>query len=255
MLTRWALAAATALTAALFTAVLATLSVRGAWRASPVSQAPPSAPREELVFVDGITAREAPPPESPARATTSPRVRSAMRGPPPAPQPPATDSAASAASGTPARPRAGEETVLRLAPPRAAAAPFARSVPRDPFAPAGPPSAAQRDAVLGALHDSVPALARARVPTRDERDEAMRKASLDARLSPTRTPSGGLAAGVSFSLPIFSAGPSRRERVRDSAAFAENRARLERLAARARARVDSVRRADSIAGRAGASRP
>ena len=78
-------------------------------------------------------------------------------------------------------------------------------------------------------------------PTQSERDAMAKEAMLKMRntgrilLVPPDN-SGGL---ITMPLPIFSRGPSKARRVRESQAFDENRARLERLSQRA----DSARRA------------
>ena len=78
-------------------------------------------------------------------------------------------------------------------------------------------------------------------PTQSERDAMAKEAMLKMRntgrilLVPPDN-SGGL---ITMPLPIFSRGPSRARRVRESEAFDENRARLARL----RQRADSARRA------------
>jgi hypothetical protein len=118
----------------------------------------------------------------------------------------------------------------------------------DPFSPAGPLSAVERDSTLAAMAAAFAELAARRVPTQGERDAAAKEAMLKMRLTgrillvpPDNT--GGLIT-ASIPLPLFSAGPSKARRARDRQAFDENRARLERL----RQRADSARRArgDSV---------
>lgn len=210
---------------------------------------------EALVFLAPPRAAVPAVPLTAAARVTALPSRASVRGAEPRRGAPTVDSAAapSAVAATPAEAaRDASPSASRLAVPRAPSSLFTAPTPHNPFAAPSAPSAAERDTKLGGLRDSIAILARTRVPTREERDEQLRAAERDARLSPVHSP--GIAAGGSIPLPLFSSGPSRRERVRDSVAFAENRARLERLAARARARVDSVRRADSIAARTVAPR-
>lgn len=124
---------------------------------------------------------------------------------------------------------------------------------RAPFAPPPEATPAQRDSMLRAAADAFAELAARRVPTQDERDAAAKEAMLKIRNSgralmvpPDNT--GGLIASR-ISLPFLSKGPSRAARARETKAFDENRARLERL----RERADSLRRAraDSLARFAG----
>lgn len=140
----------------------------------------------------------------------------------------------------------------RLAPPRAPATPwYVPSRARSPFVPALPPSIAERDSTLAALGTAVPELAARRVPTRSERDARAKEAMLKMRLSgrillvPPDN-SGGLIT-LSIPLPIFSRGPSRAKRRRDSIAVAADQVIRDRL----RLRADSLRqwRVDSAAGR------
>ncbi|HJQ20810.1 MAG TPA: hypothetical protein VJ867_10700 [Gemmatimonadaceae bacterium] len=55
---------------------------------------------------------------------------------------------------------------------------------------------------------------------------------------------GGMSGGIS--LPLFSRGPSREQRRRDSIIFAENLQLLQRVQLRLRRRNDSIRYADSL---------
>ena len=102
-------------------------------------------------------------------------------------------------------------------------------------------TAEERDSALSVMSLMVPDLAASRMPTQGERDAAAKEAMLKIKnsgrilLVPPDN-SGGL---ITMPLPLFSRGPSRARRARDSRAFDENRARLDRL----RLRADSARRA------------
>jgi hypothetical protein len=114
-----------------------------------------------------------------------------------------------------------------------------------------PLSAAERDSTLLALGAAVPELAARRVVPQGERDARAKEAMLGMRLSgrillvPPDN-SGGLITS-SIPLPVFSGGPSRAKRRRDSVAVASEQVVRDRL----RQRADSLRqlRADSAAGR------
>lgn len=131
-------------------------------------------------------------------------------------------------------------------------------------------TAEQQDSVLWKLERSVPYAPRV-PPTPAERDAMMREearrwaAAQDAKrpipvgavwslfnpgadkksTQPQRTALSPSPGG--FSAPLFSPGAGTKERRRDSAIHAGNLVRLQRLADRARARQDSLRRMDSIA--------
>jgi hypothetical protein len=86
-------------------------------------------------------------------------------------------------------------------------------------------------------------------PTQAQKDSIEReRAALFARARaegrPVPIPMGG---GMSIPLPLFGRVPSRDHRRRDSIVHQDNLRILERLALRAKAKVDSARRADSIA--------
>jgi hypothetical protein len=111
-------------------------------------------------------------------------------------------------------------------------------------------TAERRDSVLAqfAAKDVVERAMRMK-PTQAQKDSIGReRASLFARAReegrPVPVPMGG---GTSISFPLFARGPSREQRRRDSIVHQGNLRRLERLAVRARARVDSSRSVDSIA--------
>jgi hypothetical protein len=76
-----------------------------------------------------------------------------------------------------------------------------------------------------------------------EDDQRLAAARADHRPSPI--PLGG--GGIPVPLPQFSRGPSPKQRIKDSIVNADNLPRLARLAERARAKRDSLRRADSLA--------
>jgi len=87
-----------------------------------------------------------------------------------------------------------------------------------------------------------------RVKTQEELDVIHRED--DRRLAADRAerrPSAMPLGGIGIPLPMFSRGPSPEQRVQDSIVNADNLPRLVRLAARARAKRDSIRRADSLA--------
>jgi len=87
-------------------------------------------------------------------------------------------------------------------------------------------------------------------PTQADRDAMWREASLRARLARADqrpVAQGGAGGGMSIPFPLFSAGPSRKQRERDSIVHAENLRTLERLAALARARQDSQQRSKTLA--------
>jgi hypothetical protein len=84
--------------------------------------------------------------------------------------------------------------------------------------------------------------------TQEEIDVAYREE--DRRLAADRAdhrPSAMPLGGIGVPLPIFSRGPSPKQRLQDSIVNAENLPRLARLAERARAKRDSLRHADSLA--------
>jgi hypothetical protein len=123
---------------------------------------------------------------------------------------------------------------------------------RNPFAPVAPPSQAGIDSAVRALNGAMPALIRAHVMTQADGDSVMKVANLAMRLAgrPLLVPADPhLVASFSIDAPTLSRRQSRSGRRHESVSFAENRRRLERLQARVRARVDSVRVADSLAAR------
>lgn len=109
------------------------------------------------------------------------------------------------------------------------------------------PPRAVRDSINAALGASIPGLAAARRESREERDErwkqvaaANREARNSGRPAPTGDPTkaGAQMGGVAMSLPLFSPGPSRAQRMRDSLIWKQN----EPVRRRLQARVDSVKR-------------
>jgi hypothetical protein len=113
--------------------------------------------------------------------------------------------------------------------------------PHNPFERGEPLSTAERDSLIGEAMARMAATGFHYEPTQSERDAMAKEAMLKMRntgrilLVPPDN-SGGL---ITMPLPFFSRGPSKARRVRESQAFDENRARLERL----RQRADSARRA------------
>jgi hypothetical protein len=87
-----------------------------------------------------------------------------------------------------------------------------------------------------------------RALTQEELDVAHREE--DRRLAADRAehrPSAMPLGGIGVPLPMFSRGPSPKQRLQDSIVNADNLPRLARLAERARAKRDSLRHADSLA--------
>jgi hypothetical protein len=115
------------------------------------------------------------------------------------------------------------------------------------FNPSAPFTRRIIDSVLDSLNANMPALIWARVPTQAERDAAYKEGALAMRLS-GRTllvpADPHLASGVS--LPSLFSRRKQRDaaRARIDSILAENMQRLARL--RARARRDSLQRADSL---------
>ena len=102
----------------------------------------------------------------------------------------------------------------------------------------------QRDSALSQLAQSIPAFPWL-PPTKEELDSSAR--ALSQRAAEARGQHRPLAiplGGVSVTLPF---GPSREQRRRDSIINADNLRRLARLAERARAKHDSILRANALA--------
>jgi hypothetical protein len=114
--------------------------------------------------------------------------------------------------------------------------------PHNPFEPAGPPEAEERDAALDAMGTSTPEAAARRVPTQAEIDAGTKSAQLKMRLA-GRTllvppDNSGGAITSCLPLPFLSRGPSKARRASEERTFSESRERLARL----RQRADSLRR-------------
>lgn len=121
-----------------------------------------------------------------------------------------------------------------------------------PFAPAPALARGAMDSALSVMYHAMPALIRARVPAQSERDAESKEVNLAMRLAgrPLLVPADPhLVATRRFRVPLSYGGRARALRTRDDSAFAENLRRLERLRARAAARRDSVRLADSLTSR------
>ncbi len=114
---------------------------------------------------------------------------------------------------------------------------------RNPFERSDSLSPAERDSLIAEAMARMAAMGFHYEPTQGERDAMAKEAMLKMRnsgrilLVPPDN-SGGL---ITMPLPIFSRGPGRARRVRESQVFDENRGRLELL----RLRADSARRARS----------
>jgi len=246
----WAAIVAVMLSAASFAVVLRTLRPLVASADSRTPYAPyPAA--ERIAFVTPRAAPMFEPPRIarlPQSAVAIPRSERNVE--PPATSP--SDSGSKPPTSSPAVPAATEPLAplgvpvpsTRLLPPGAGSqSPFSVRSGRDPFAPAAPPSPAERDSILADLSESFAELVVRRLPTRGERDSTAKEAMLKMRntgriLIVPPDNSGGLIT-ASIPLPFSGSGRSKARRARDRAAHDENRARLERL----RQRADSMRRA------------
>jgi hypothetical protein len=177
--------------------------------------------------------------------------RSAPSVIPKARRPGMTDTAASTIGHAPAATAFVTGRDLRLMPTQMPRGPSIGPIyGRDPFMPAAPMSRATRDSALDALNGAMPSLLGAYVMKQADRDSVLKVTNLAMRLAGRPLlvpPDPHLIADFSVDAPLGSHGPSRAERQRDSVSFAENRRRLERLQARVRARIDSLRVADSLA--------
>ena len=236
---------ATALTASAVAAISAPIwqVIRAAREASVVS---PSEPREVVVFVAPLT------PDVRSSETLIPRrVR-------PAPLR-ASASTATIASVPPvdsvAPTRAEVDTGARTLPTQPSDALRSRAVRGPVLSPSAftRPSAfgrADYESVMSALGKDFVARALALPPTQEQKDELYRgEAARYARAKDEHRPMpvGAMGAGVSLPLPLFSSGPSRKQRMRDSVIHQGNLIRLRRLEERALAKRDSIRVADSLA--------
>jgi hypothetical protein len=246
----WPVFAAGALTVASFGGVLVAMREAGSWPSADARSDRHAAPERVTIVVPRPAPFVAAPPVS--RAVSSgalpppvPRLGNSTRfaGPdssPVQPAPTATTRDPEERSSWPSP----YSSSPRLVPLRQRGAPW-YSLPRRraPLAPPEALSAAERDSVLHALGAEVPELAAQRIQTQGERDAASKEAMLKIHLSgrnllvpPDNT--GGMIT-ASIPLPLFSAGPSRARRRRESQVQDENRARLERL----KHRADSLKRA------------
>lgn len=108
-------------------------------------------------------------------------------------------------------------------------------------------SKAQMESVMVTLETGI-ARAPLLPPTPAQRDSMLRDQSLRGAMARDQgRPAAVAVAAGGFPFPLFSSGPSRAQRRRDSIIHAGNVKRLENLAALARARRDSLRFMDSIA--------
>ena len=120
---------------------------------------------------------------------------------------------------------------------------FERTVP---YAPRVPPTPAERDAMMREEARRWAVAQDAKRPTPVGSVWTLFLPGADKKgTEPSQTALTPSAGGLS--LPLFSPGPGAKDRRRDSAIHAGNLRRLQRLADRARARQDSIRRMDSIA--------
>ena len=244
-------------------AVLLTVSVFGATFAtvSRIETTPRvAAAREELAAERIVWVASDLPRPSVAPVRAAPRSPAAGLAPRPVPRglvSPAPRDTGSPRGTLPTEPaRSSASSALVAAPPGAASrlqppsarrsgtASWGSEVVFDPFAARSLPAPAVRDSLLGDLRAALPGMARARVRTAAERDALVKEGMLRNRQS-GRTlldpvVGDGTYSGRSGGIdaPLFSPGPSRAKRVRDSIAFAEYTARLARL----QARIDSLRR-------------
>jgi hypothetical protein len=118
----------------------------------------------------------------------------------------------------------------------------------DPFRERAAPSPEMRDSLLRDMRDTIAIVARTLVMTGAQRDALIKEGMLRNKVSGRTLLDPGVGNGTyrggagGIPLPFLEPGPSRGQRVRDSISFAENRARLQRL----RARADSLRAARPI---------
>jgi len=203
----------------------------------------PNEPREVVVYVAPLTS-------SPVKHSSETLTRRRRARVPAQPQPSVSSAAASTA------PIASVPPVDSVAPARIEPDTAARILPTQPSDPArlravrGPvlsPSAFTRpsafgrpgyESVLAALGKDFVAMALALPPTQAQKDESYRaEAARSARAEDEHRPMPveSMGAGISLPLPLFSSGPSRKQRMRDSVIHQENLIRLRHLEERARA--------------------
>jgi hypothetical protein len=242
---RWAAIIAVAMTCASFTAVSLALRAPASWMTGAPQAT--STPERMVLFLlppEPSTLVEQPPvPRTPAAHAVQALAHEMTRAEPNSARDTVTAPAVTPAA-TPALP--GASNVLsprptRLLPDRPVVPWYSFPEPRAPLGAARAMTKEERDSALDVMSAMIQDLAAARAPTQGERDAAAKEAMLKMRNSgrillvpPDNT--GGL---ITLPLPLFSPGPSKARRARDSKAFDENRARLERL----RLRADSARRA------------
>jgi hypothetical protein len=115
-------------------------------------------------------------------------------------------------------------------------------LPASRFPRSAPLTRAARDSLLHQLSLAVPFLARTRRPTLAEVDSSYRAEALRQWWWRQQGRPVPIEGGVgTVSLPVFSRGPSRAQRLRDSIVHDANLLRLSRLADRAWARSESSR--------------
>jgi hypothetical protein len=98
---------------------------------------------------------------------------------------------------------------------------------------------------MSALGKDFVAQALALPPTQAQKDEFYRGEAARSAMAKDEhrpMPVGSLGAGISLPLPLFSSGPSRKQRMRDSVIHQENLIRLRHLEERARAKRDSIQK-------------
>jgi len=200
---------------------------------------------EQISFVFAASRRET----QPRARTVYSAPRPAITLPPTAPEPaPGTPLSKSANRGAPSANIDRDPYVPWTSAPSVPFAPRTVTAPTFRAFPATFTFSAKRqDSVLGKLERSIqdaPTLP----PTQMQRDSTLRGEAM--RLATARDQARPVPVGatiVSLRVPLFSSGPSRAERRRDSIIHADNLPRLQRLAERAKARRDSIWRMDSIA--------
>jgi len=112
---------------------------------------------------------------------------------------------------------------------------------RNPLAPQPGLTAAQRESVLFEIRYALPAAAATRIATREEQDSLRREMAAPGTIPGRKAGEQGLVGRAGgFPFPLFSAGPSRAERLRDSVANAEFMRLLSRLQDRVRLKRDSA---------------
>jgi hypothetical protein len=234
-LTREAAVIATALTTV---AVVATaFPLVALYRVAQGADAPSPERREEVVtFV-----QPAPRAQADVRQVIAPSVaREPVRSPPAA----RDERILGSDTGSVAAPKGDVTTASASGATSAAAAEPAPT--RKAVGPVGVPAGIRMAPVIGAPPPAWKWLP----PTQAELDVAGRErdrlvAEAHDQHRPVAAPTGG---GGSIPAPFLSMGPTRAQRARDSVIHADNVLRLARLAERARAKRDSLLRANTLAG-------